>query len=174
MTIAAGQTASAADILLEHASDGQHKIKSGLNASKAASPTVGMMYYATDTTTLYVCFSAGSWTTIDHTKVLNIGTNTHAQIDTHIAATVAHGMLASIPLMGYKNHASAYIQSVLTSAGTTITVTWPQAFATDLLAVIATPKDADPGQWYVNNWSFSGCTVNCTNACAFSVIAIGY
>lgn len=42
----------------------------GADASKAASPTAGDIYVATDTKRLYFCFSPGTWTTqLDHTNL---------------------------------------------------------------------------------------------------------
>jgi len=39
-------------------------IKSGLDAAKEASPSVGDAYVATDTDKFYICFSAGVWTEV--------------------------------------------------------------------------------------------------------------
>jgi len=39
-------------------------LKSGLDASKPASPGVGDVYCATDTEKYYICYSAGTWTEV--------------------------------------------------------------------------------------------------------------
>jgi hypothetical protein len=41
------------------------KLKSGADASKPASPTVGDVYLATDTKKLYICVADGAWTGFD-------------------------------------------------------------------------------------------------------------
>ena len=40
-------------------------IPQGLNAAKSGTPAVGNMYWATDTTTLYVCYATNVWTAVD-------------------------------------------------------------------------------------------------------------
>jgi len=48
--------------------------------------------------------SGGDGNQINHTTCSNIGTNTHAQIDTHIAATAAHGVSSKIAGIAIGNY----------------------------------------------------------------------
>lgn len=48
-------------------------LTSGLDAAKAASPTVGDVYVATDTTIVYVCYAVGTWTNIGALYLLLAG-----------------------------------------------------------------------------------------------------
>lgn len=57
----------------------------GLDASKSATPTTGDVYYATDTSKLYVCFSSPTW---KHYESLESGSVTTAKL----AAGVANGL----------------------------------------------------------------------------------
>lgn len=57
----------------------------GLDASKSATPTTGDVYYATDTSKLYVCFSSPTW---KHYESLESGSVTTAKL----AAGVASGL----------------------------------------------------------------------------------
>lgn len=40
-------------------------ILTGLDAAKTATPSVGQIYFATDTTRLYICFATNVWTQVD-------------------------------------------------------------------------------------------------------------
>lgn len=41
----------------------------GLDASKSATPSVGNVYYATDTKKIYICFATNTWTQVDDVAV---------------------------------------------------------------------------------------------------------
>lgn len=41
----------------------------GLDASKSATPSVGNVYYATDTKRIYICFATNTWTQVDDVAV---------------------------------------------------------------------------------------------------------
>jgi len=57
----------------------------GLDADKPTADGSKRFYYSTDVDTLY--YDKGSWVKLDHTALTSIGSNTHAQIDTHLAST---------------------------------------------------------------------------------------
>jgi hypothetical protein len=97
---------------VSHASDGAQKegtarISSGIDSGKPAAESANRLYYATDTNILYRDTGIG-WVEIArgetstrlaslsekaHGSLTGTGTNTHAQIDTHLAATTnVHGI----------------------------------------------------------------------------------
>lgn len=65
-----------------------------------ASPSIGELYYLTAGMAGLYVYDGASWiaadggtineSTINHDNIMNVGTNTHAQIDAHIADTVVH------------------------------------------------------------------------------------
>lgn len=61
-------------------------ILEGVEADKPTVEGSKRLYYATDSDTWYYD-NGTAWKKIDHTTLANVGTNTHAQIDTHIAST---------------------------------------------------------------------------------------
>ena len=62
-------------------------------------PTTADLFFRTDLNEFFI-FNGVSWQNagagLSHTALTNIGTNTHPQIDTHIAATSAHGTVGNI------------------------------------------------------------------------------
>ena len=61
-----------------------------ININTAMAPTVNQVLTATSGTT-------ANWQTINHTNLSNIGTNTHTQIDTHLAASYnVHGITGNV------------------------------------------------------------------------------
>lgn len=80
-----------------------------VNVSASTAPTSGQVLTATSGT-------AATWQTpatgvTDHTLLSNIGTNTHAQIDTHISDATIHFTEASIDLSNADNSTSLFIDS---------------------------------------------------------------
>jgi hypothetical protein len=67
----------------------------GANVDIAAGASVHLAYDSTESR-WRVIGSNLQESAIDHTAIQNIGTNTHAQIDTHIAASSAHGVSGSV------------------------------------------------------------------------------
>lgn len=68
-------------------------------ASAPATCSVGDVYFNTTNTTPYYCSAPNTWSLFgitDHTALSNIGTNSHAQVDSHIVATVAHGATGAV------------------------------------------------------------------------------
>jgi hypothetical protein len=71
---------------------------------------VGMACYVLDENKVYVGWTtAGTWVTIDsridHTNIANRGTNTHSQIDSHLAASAPH---SGHEVISAKDQASGY------------------------------------------------------------------
>ena len=70
--------------------DALHSLTTTINVDLATAPTANQALIATSST-------AAKWQTINHTNLTNIGTNTHAQIDTHLAAsTGVHGITGNV------------------------------------------------------------------------------
>ena len=70
--------------------DALHSATTTINVELATAPTINQALIA-------ISSSAATWQTINHANILNIGTNTHAQIDTHLSATTGvHGITGSI------------------------------------------------------------------------------
>lgn len=108
---------------VSHAADGTQKegtarISSGLDSAKPAAATANRLYYATDTKILYRDTGIG-WVELArgetstrlaslsekaHGSLTDKGTNTHTQIDTHLAATTnVHG-IADTANLATANH----------------------------------------------------------------------
>lgn len=69
-----------------------HSLKSGLDANKDASPNVGDVYVATDTSKLYVCFVVGAWTNIVGGVTVGVYAGTTTLTAGNRSVTVAHGI----------------------------------------------------------------------------------
>jgi hypothetical protein len=67
--------------------------------------------------------------TVSHTSLSNIGTNTHAQIDTHIAASIAHGTAGSV--VGTSD-SQALTNKTISGASNTLTVREADLSLTDI------------------------------------------
>jgi|GEM_PF-4184790 len=67
--------------------------KKGAAADKAAVPTAGMMYIATDTGKVYVCFSAGAWVDVSNAEAVARASADSGKIDT--SAIDTDGTLAA-------------------------------------------------------------------------------
>ena len=93
---------------------------------------------------------------IDHTAIANIGTNTHAQIDTHIAATSgAHGATGTI--VGTSD-AQTLTNKTINTASNTITVV--EADISDLSHTTDQVGTLTLGDLCANDGSSVNCTVN--------------
>ena len=77
---------------------------------------------------------------IDHTNIQSVGTNTHAQIDTHIAASAAHGVSGDV--MGTTDSQ--------TMTNKTLTDTTNKARHTKQ-CVIENPTNAEDATWFFTN-----------------------
>ena len=92
-----------------------------LGGGAGAAPTA-MGSLGTTTTVLHGNASgAPTFASVDHTAdVTNVGTNTHAQIDTHIAASAAiHGLPASVNVLGNRAAAGEFVQRGTVDPGAT-------------------------------------------------------
>src|SRR3972149_4572660 len=79
MSLQIGADVDVNDLLVEHNADGTHfkvkNLKWGLDASKAASPTTGDVYVATDTQKFYMCFTNGTWVTATTDQLVKVSAN---------------------------------------------------------------------------------------------------
>lgn len=109
---------------------------------------------------------------IDHTDLSNIGSNTHANIDTHIAANSAHGIHALAKVMGQVSTPTAFTfeagAGVTGSTSNTHPEGWEGTVTTNLSSVagaIAVPDATAAAYGY--DWTYV--TVNSPSAGQFKV-----
>lgn len=108
----------------------------------------------------------------DHTLLTSIGTNTHAQIDTHLAASAAvHGLPASVNVLGDRDGSGEYIRRGSATTGTetnasplffaSASVTFTPSFGTAIAQAFATcDQGGSCNAWgVVGSLTTSGMTV---------------
>ena len=114
---------------------------------------------------------APAWAVIAHTELTAIGTNTHAQIDTHLAASAAvHGLGANVNVLGNRAAAGEFVQrasldpGALAGAGGdvysgTTAVTFAVAFSSTPFVAFAGMTDNAPIVGSAIAILTTGCTI---------------
>jgi hypothetical protein len=147
--------------------------------------------YATNGTDNAHDHDGGDGAQVNHTKLSNIGTNTHAQVDTHLGASAAvHGLPANVNVLGNRTGAGEFIQRgtadpAVCSNATTVYrntatgISFAVAFTACYGVFVSTTSGADNG-WFgviqTSTTSFyvtSFATGNTTDYAEISFIAFG-